>query len=377
MLNALKFPLVFCLIAFAWSCKKDIVPDQSQSEAFVKLIGGSSIDVPQDMIIDGENTLISGTLKNSGSGAQAALICADKNGNQQSWSPLYVGGQQSIAANKIFKTGQGDYIVVGTQQKSANNKDIFVSRVSVTGVVAWTQYYGGTQNEEGNFGLELSTGGFVVGGYTESYGNGYKDIYLIRIDNDGNFIWQSTIGFGFNEAGNDIIELNGWLYVLGYTESFGLSANMFVVQAFLSTGRGYNFNYFPKAEVYSGSKICILPGDKMVLLGIGNSSSYVNCISRDLSSVWEVVSPAQEVYNSLAIKDNALYFVGSKNVQENPDILIARYNYNGGSLGSEVIPSSGNQHAKSVSFFPDGKICITGVNLMGSTSQIFLMKKGM
>lgn len=368
-----KLILVLGLVVFAVSCKKDIAPDESQSEAYIKLFGGSSIDYARDMVIDGEQVIIAGTMKNSG--AKAVLIGTDKNGNQQLWSPLFVGGQQSVAANKVIKITDGGYIVVGTSQKSTNNKEIFVSRISSTGVEEWTHFYGGEKNEEGLLGIELSTGDYVIGGYTESYGNGLKDMYLIRIDRDGNVVWQSTIGFGANEAGNDIVELNGWLYVLGYTESFG-PQNMFVVQAFIGTGKGYNFNYFPKTYTYAGSKIGILPGDKMLLLAVGNSSSYMNCINADLSSDWELIMPTNEVYNSLAVKGNTVYMAGSKKTQEgNSNILIDQYSFNGGKIGSTVIVSPGNHNATSVSFFPDGKIGLTGLNTVGSNPQIFLIKK--
>lgn len=368
-----KHILVLVLVVFAVSCKKNIAPDESQSEAYVKFFGGSPIDNSRDLVIDGENVVIAGTIKNSG--AKAVLIGTDKNGNHQPWSPLFVGGQQSVAAHKVLKTGDGGYIVVGTSEKSTLNKDIFVSRISSAGVEEWTRFYGGDKNEEGVLGLVLSNGDYVVGGYTESYGNGLKDMYLIRIDRDGNPVWQSTIGFGANDAGNDIVELNGWLYVLGYTESFG-PRNMFVVQAFLGTGKGYNFNYFPKTETYAGSKICMLPGDKMVLLAVGNSSSYMNCINADLSSAWEVITPTNEVYNGLVVRIDGVFMAGSKKTQEgNSNILIDKYSFNGGKISSTVISSYGNQNATSVSFFPDGKIVLTGVNTVGSTPQIFLIKK--
>lgn len=374
MFKILKLSFAFCLVVFASACEKDIEPDNTQAEAFVKLFGGSPIDYPLDMITDGGNVAIAGTMKHAGT--RAFLIGTDKNGNQQPWSPLFIGGQQSVSANKIFKTGDGDYIVVGTLEKSADNKDMFVSKISATGVEEWTQSFGGDEDEEGYLGLELSTGGYVVGGYTESYGNGYKDIYLVRTDRDGNVVWQSTIGFGFNESANDIVELNGWLYVVGYTESLGISSSMLVVQAFLSTGKGFNFNYYPKQDPYSGSRICILPGDKMLLLGVGNSSSFVNCINEELSSVWDVFTPAKEVYNDIAVKGNAIYMVGSKQIREgNSDILIDQYSFDGSKITSNEISSDGSQNATSVSFFPDGKICLTGVNIVGSTSQIFLIKK--
>jgi hypothetical protein len=378
MFGICKHILVLVLVVFAVSCKKDIAPEESQSEAYIKFFGGSPIDSARNLIIDGEQVIIAGTMKNTG--AKAVLIGTDKNGNQKPWSPLFVGGQQSVAANKVLKTGDEGYIVVGTSQKSANNTDIFVSLISSAGVEEWTRFFGGDKNEEGLFGLKLSNGDYVVGGYTESSGYGLKDIYLIRIDSNGNLVWQSTNGTGENDAGNDIIEYNGWLYVLGYTESFvpqdKNSAIMFVIQVSIETLKGVNFNYFPKTEAYAGSKIGMLPDGKMVLLAVGNSSSYMNCINLDLSSAWELIMPTNEVYNNLAVKGDTVYMVGSKKTQKgNSNILIDQYNSDGGKIGSTVISSQGNQNATSVSFFPDGKIGLTGLNTVGSSPQIFLMKK--
>ncbi len=373
MLKRIAYQLFICLLVFA-SCKKDIIPDETQSDTFVKLFGGSSVDAPRDMLLDGENMLVTGTMKSPNNGTQAFLIGTDKNGNELPWSPLLVGDIRSDEGNKVFKTRGGDFILVGTQQTAESKKDLLVSKISPNGQVVWTQTYGGSDNEEGYFGLELSSGGYVVGGYTESYGNGYKDIYIVRLDEEGNIIWQSTIGFGSNETGYDIVEEGGLLYILGSTESFNPIKSMFIVQAYISTGRGYNFRNFVQPSAYSGSKICVIPGNKMVLLATGNASTYMACVSYDLSDTyWETTSDKE--INTVSFNNNSLYFFGEATTLNNSDILIQQYDLNGVYMKSSQIKSEGNQQAVAGFVFSDGKVCLAGTNIVNSISQILLIKK--
>jgi hypothetical protein len=374
MFNLFKY-LVFVPIVIV-SCQKDVLPDDSQTETFVKLYGGSTIDTPHDMLLDGNNIAITGTMNTTPNGAQAFLMCTDKNGNEKSWSPLLIGGTMSDAGNRVFKTADGDYIMVGTQQISALNTDLLVAKISPDGQIKWMQRFGGSQKEEGFFGIELSEGGFVVGGYTASYGNGAKDIYMLRLDDEGNVVWQSTIGFSDNEIAYDIAELNGWLYLLGSTESFGITKNILVVQAFVNSGKGYNFKYFPGTIPYEGKKLCALPDNKFVLLASGNSSNYLNCFSSDLSTTfWEFTSSENESYNTLYFNANLIYLLGSRIGTGGNDILIRQLGADGSEILSKTITSNADQSVYAAASFADGRICLTGTNSNNGFSQIFLIKK--
>jgi len=58
----------------------------------------------------------------------------------------------------------------------------------------WCKTYGGSASDGGNSICQTADGGFVICGYTFSFGNGNSDVYLIKTNSDGDTIWSQTYG---------------------------------------------------------------------------------------------------------------------------------------------------------------------------------------
>lgn len=86
----------------------------------------------------------------------------------------------------------------------------------------WRIAYGAYGPEEGRSVKVVSDGNIVVAGSTGSFGSGASDIYMLKIDPSGVVLWSRTIGGAMIEQANDLVQLSdgGWL-VIGSTNSSG------------------------------------------------------------------------------------------------------------------------------------------------------------
>ena len=58
----------------------------------------------------------------------------------------------------------------------------------------WTRTYGGARDDEGYSAQQASDGGYIVTGYTHSFGAGSNDVYLIKTNAAGDTLWTRTYG---------------------------------------------------------------------------------------------------------------------------------------------------------------------------------------
>jgi hypothetical protein len=133
------------------------------------------------------------------------------------------GDSTNQQGNEIIYTSEGKLAIIGTSNTIAeNNSDIVVLMIDTNGLLLWTKSYGSTGIEEGNAIRETKDGGFVLVGTTNSYGLGGYDMYVIKIDKDGEQLWEAFGGGAEWDFGNDIIEKHdSGFYVCGSTYSDG------------------------------------------------------------------------------------------------------------------------------------------------------------
>ncbi len=102
------------------------------------------------------------------------------------WTKTY-GGNYPDYGLSVIRTPDGGYIITGaTLSYGAGSWDVYLLKIDSLGNTLWTKTYGGGEGDEGWFLSPTSDGGFIITGYTESYGAGHADVYLIKTDSLGN-----------------------------------------------------------------------------------------------------------------------------------------------------------------------------------------------
>ncbi|MFZ8835399.1 MAG: hypothetical protein ACO2O5_14580, partial [Candidatus Caldipriscus sp.] len=126
-------------------------------------------------------------------------------------------------AYSVHHTSDGGYILTGyTRSFGAGFYDIFLIKTDANGNIQWAKIYGGTGWDSASSVQQTSDGGYIVAGYTYSFGAGWGDIFLIKTDANGNIIWAKTYGGTDYDRASSVQQTSyGGYIVAGETRSFG------------------------------------------------------------------------------------------------------------------------------------------------------------
>jgi hypothetical protein len=138
------------------------------------------------------------------------------------WTRTY-GGINDDHARCVRQTHDGGYVLCGyTSSFGSGSRDVYVVRTDSRGDTLWTRCYGGAQEDLSYSVEETPDGGVILAGYTGSFGAGYYDAYVIKTDSLGDTVWTRTYGGARSDWGRCISHTADGGYILvGYTESFG------------------------------------------------------------------------------------------------------------------------------------------------------------
>lgn len=133
------------------------------------------------------------------------------------------GGNGDDVGYSAKQTLDGHYIIAGSTSSYGNgNTDAYLVKLDSMGQIIWEKTFGGFNNDIGKSVIQLSDSGYVMAGFTNSFGAGGYDAYLVKTDKTGNLVWQSTFGGLDWEFAEDLVlgpDNNIW--VVGNTSSFG------------------------------------------------------------------------------------------------------------------------------------------------------------
>ena len=141
---------------------------------------------------------------------------------QLEWQKTF-GGKNDDGANSIQQSKDGGYIVTGwTSSFGSGQKDVYILKLNAKGELEWQKTFGGKNDDEANSIQQTADGGYIVAGWTESFGFGGKDVYILKLDAKGQVEWQKTFDGWYDDVAKSIQQTkDGGYIVAGWTSSFG------------------------------------------------------------------------------------------------------------------------------------------------------------
>ncbi|MBN2378853.1 T9SS type A sorting domain-containing protein [candidate division WOR-3 bacterium] len=133
------------------------------------------------------------------------------------WTRGYGGTGVDVCYSTI-ETTDGFYVAAGYTGFGSGNQDAWLMKLDRNGDTLWAKPWGGGSPDGAHCVIEASDGGYLVVGYTESYGNGGKDLYLVKTDPNGNLEWSKTYGGQMQDCGHTATTAQGGYMVSGYID---------------------------------------------------------------------------------------------------------------------------------------------------------------
>jgi len=226
-----------------------------------KTYGGSSYDFAHSIqqTEDG-GYIVAGETESFGAGGYDFWVLKlDSSGNVE-WQKTYGGNTDDYNyTQSIQQTSDGGYIMAGeTYSFGVGWPDFWVLKVDSSSNVEWQKTYGGSEWDRAHSIQQTSDGGYIVAGCTESFGAGWDDSWVLKLDQSGNVLWQKTYGDGSYDHASSIQQTSdGGYIVAGDTESFGA---------------GWSDAWVLKLDSSGGIPECPLIGDSNAIV---NSTSVV------------------------------------------------------------------------------------------------------
>ena len=221
-----------------------------------------------------DSTLRAGVLSDDGAYVAAGYIDSKGDGNydfyllkvdsdgSMVWNRTY-GGLESEKAYAMTKAPDG-YVLTGEVESTTSSTDAWVLKVDASGNPMWNKTVGGKEADSPSYITPAKEGGYLVAGFTFSFGAGQRDFWLFKISDQGEVQFSCTQGdkafqeaYSVIEKGNNKYVMVGWTDPIGQPDLIGKKMyDFYVVQLSVAQGSFLQSSY--QVVTYAATVTAIL-----------------------------------------------------------------------------------------------------------------------
>jgi parallel beta-helix repeat protein len=300
------------------------------------------------------------------------------------WQKSY-GGSEVDYTYCIRQTRDGGYILAGSSISFGGyNYDFWVLKLASDGAIAWQKTYGGGDDDhptciEETLDAGGNPDGYVIAGYTGSFGAVSYDVWVLRLNTDGSIGWQNTYGGSEYDTASSIQQTfdtggNPDGYVLaGITHSFGAgNFDVWVLKLFANGTIDWQKTYGGSDDEGADSIRQTFdnggnPDGYIVAGGAWGGSQYLGHVLRlhhDGSVSWQKGFDAWSFDTRYFVQqtaDSGFILAGGDDQVSQSDIWIAKLDSNGDIVWQKIYGGGGQDDFGAIQQVADGGYVVAGV----------------
>ena len=295
--------------------------------------------------------MIAGITEGFGTGNTGVYVLHTDVDGRKIWERAYDEGHITRGYS-IIEANDGGYLIAGEiiNVPQVIEKNVYLQKINDEGDLLWTKQFGGSENDAGRRVIpSANDGGYLIIGNTSSFGNGGSDVYLVKIDDDGNQEWSNTYGTAGDDAGLGAVETsNGYLVTgSGFNDATN-SKDIYVFRIDFEGNVLWDDKFFGTDQFDEGLDIVATQDGNFAL--IGNNGGVAQDVSLiklapNGSEIWSKKFGSNflsaSAFEMVATAEGDLVFAGVvEPTGDNNDAFLAKYDLDGNEIWSKIIGRS-------------------------------------
>ncbi|HRD51520.1 MAG TPA: hypothetical protein PKY96_02620 [Flavobacteriales bacterium] len=300
---------------------------------------------------------------------------------QTTWRRSF-GGSGSDNGSNIISCASGGFLVVGWTSSFGNgSSDLYLLRLNEDGGILWSRFLGGPDVDQAVACAEVD-GGFILACTVGDGDNGSYDMRVVRTDAAGNQQWSADFGGPDWDICRGVEVLDDGLLLFGVT--YNDAAPQGAGIAFRMSMDGVVFwSYLYEAPVYSEFSGAARSNDGLALVGHlhndeGDDDGLLVLLDAAGQPQWDRVWSGEEDvgFSGIATGDEIPFVIcGRSRIGSQPQkIMLCGYDVDGGFLWDQYIGNEGDAAATAIKRAHESGFVVTGYVTISSGVDMLLTR---
>jgi hypothetical protein len=307
------------------------------AQGWKRTIGGNADDPGEAILqMEDEGYLLVGHGESFGDNGDrdVYVVRYDLNGNVQ-WTEFYNEGLEEFVHDAIA-TPKSEVFIVGTiQENRSEQPNAYLLKLNAFGDLKWSKTYGATGDDRFYSIVAANDEGYVMAGYSDSYGRGDRDMFIVKVDREGEVVWRKNYGSDLDEEANALVAVSDGYVMAGYVEFDSRNRDYYVVKVNEDGGLMWSRTYGSRFDYEEALDLLTNEEDELWIGGNQGTVGPIHLMKTDAEGVmiWEKEYETDFIeaqFSQMAATEDGILLSGTAAISStNNDIYLLKVDENG------------------------------------------------